>query len=189
MNLHMLNQIRHDDNSPSIVSFQNPPPIPESSKALIGLWTYTRAVSDLLLPTATSVNHNLLVTAWQRCQQVHLHWLPHLELRGIPLKTHGKATKCVSSLHHVNHTHRLTSINNRFNIYIYNHFNKRGFRETTQKLMQEAEIAPDSTPPINTKQVLLFGYAQLCLSLSYPVVNHPYLQVVECILGVVHCEE
>jgi collagen type III alpha len=44
----------------------------------------------------------------------------------------------------------------RFNIYIYDYCNKRGFRETAQKLMVEADIAPDSAPPINAKQGLLF---------------------------------
>ena len=46
----------------------------------------------------------------------------------------------------------------RFNIYIYDYCNKRGFRETAQKLMVEAEIPPDSAPPINAKQGLLFEY-------------------------------
>jgi LisH len=48
----------------------------------------------------------------------------------------------------------------RFNIYIYDYCNKRGFRETAQKLMVEAEIPPDSAPPINAKQGLLFEYVR-----------------------------
>lgn len=45
-----------------------------------------------------------------------------------------------------------------FNIYIYDYCNKRGFRETAQKLMVEAEIPPDSAPPINARQGLLFEW-------------------------------
>jgi len=48
----------------------------------------------------------------------------------------------------------------RFNIYIYDYCNKRGFRETAQKLMVEAEIPPESSPPINAKQGLLFEYVR-----------------------------
>ena len=46
----------------------------------------------------------------------------------------------------------------RFNIYIYDYCNKRGFRKTAHELLAEAEIPPDSTPPINAKQGLLFEY-------------------------------
>jgi LisH len=44
----------------------------------------------------------------------------------------------------------------RFNIYIYDYCSKRGFRKTARELLQEAEIAPDATPPIDARQGLLF---------------------------------
>ncbi|KAH0836851.1 hypothetical protein J3R83DRAFT_8639 [Lanmaoa asiatica] len=45
-----------------------------------------------------------------------------------------------------------------FNIYIYDYCNKRGFRKTARELLTEAEIPPDSAPPINAKQGLLFEW-------------------------------
>ncbi|KAJ7272599.1 hypothetical protein B0H12DRAFT_1228622 [Mycena haematopus] len=45
-----------------------------------------------------------------------------------------------------------------FNIYIYDYCHKRGFRNTARELLREAEIAPDSTPPINARQGLLFEW-------------------------------
>ncbi|KIK93149.1 hypothetical protein PAXRUDRAFT_34206 [Paxillus rubicundulus Ve08.2h10] len=45
-----------------------------------------------------------------------------------------------------------------FNIYIYDYCNKRGFRKTARELLAEAEIPPDSAPPINAKQGLLFEW-------------------------------
>ncbi|KAI6001089.1 hypothetical protein F5J12DRAFT_250392 [Pisolithus orientalis] len=45
-----------------------------------------------------------------------------------------------------------------FNIYIYDYCNKRGFRETAKKLLVEADLTPDSTPPIDAKQGLLFEW-------------------------------
>ncbi|KAJ7282027.1 hypothetical protein C8J57DRAFT_88536, partial [Mycena rebaudengoi] len=45
-----------------------------------------------------------------------------------------------------------------FNIYIYDYCYKRGFRKTARELLQEAEIPPDSTPPINARQGLLFEW-------------------------------
>ncbi|KAF8075199.1 hypothetical protein FPV67DRAFT_620427 [Lyophyllum atratum] len=45
-----------------------------------------------------------------------------------------------------------------FNIYIYDYCFKRGFRKTARELMSEADIAPDSTPPINARQGLLFEW-------------------------------
>ncbi|TFK75047.1 hypothetical protein BDN72DRAFT_853736 [Pluteus cervinus] len=45
-----------------------------------------------------------------------------------------------------------------FNIYIYDYCYKRGFRKTARELLQEAEIPPESTPPINAKQGLLFEW-------------------------------
>jgi hypothetical protein len=69
---------------------------------------------------------------------------------------HGKETRC--SFCPIVATTQLTDVGAsfRFNIYIYDYCNKRGFRETAQKLMAEAEIPPDSAPPINAKQGLLF---------------------------------
>ncbi|KAI6112908.1 hypothetical protein F5141DRAFT_1291450 [Pisolithus sp. B1] len=45
-----------------------------------------------------------------------------------------------------------------FNIYIYDYCNKRGFRETAKKLLQEADLQPDAAPPIDAKQGLLFEW-------------------------------
>ncbi|KAG6836502.1 hypothetical protein H0H93_007431 [Arthromyces matolae] len=45
-----------------------------------------------------------------------------------------------------------------FNIYIYDYCFKRGFRKTARELMAEAEISPDSNPPINARQGLLFEW-------------------------------
>lgn len=44
----------------------------------------------------------------------------------------------------------------RFNIYIYDYCHKRGFKKTARELLLEADIAPESTPPINARQGLLF---------------------------------
>ena len=44
----------------------------------------------------------------------------------------------------------------RFNIYIYDYCLKRGFHKTAHELMLEAQIPPQSSPPINAKQGLLF---------------------------------
>jgi len=44
----------------------------------------------------------------------------------------------------------------RFNIYIYDYCHKRGFKKTAKELLNEANIAPESTPPINARQGLLF---------------------------------
>ncbi|KIK57032.1 hypothetical protein GYMLUDRAFT_173362 [Collybiopsis luxurians FD-317 M1] len=51
-----------------------------------------------------------------------------------------------------------------FNIYIYDYCFKRGFRKTAQELLLEADIPPDSQPPINARQGLLFEYAILDFS-------------------------
>ncbi|KAF5386412.1 hypothetical protein D9757_006677 [Collybiopsis confluens] len=45
-----------------------------------------------------------------------------------------------------------------FNIYIYDYCFKRGFRKTAQELLHEADIPPDSQPPINARQGLLFEW-------------------------------
>lgn len=44
----------------------------------------------------------------------------------------------------------------RFNIYIYDYCTKRGFHKTATELLNEANIPPQSSPPINAKQGLLF---------------------------------
>ncbi len=49
----------------------------------------------------------------------------------------------------------------RFNIYIYDYCYKRGFRKTARELLAEAEIPPDSQPPINARQGLLFECATI----------------------------
>ncbi|TFY65668.1 hypothetical protein EVG20_g5412, partial [Dentipellis fragilis] len=46
----------------------------------------------------------------------------------------------------------------RFNIYIYDYCMKRGYNKTARELVSEAEIPPESTPPINAKQGLLFEW-------------------------------
>lgn len=53
----------------------------------------------------------------------------------------------------------LTMFALRFNIYIHDYCFKRGFRKTARELMTEADIPPDSAPPINARQGLLFEYA------------------------------
>ncbi|KAG6336000.1 hypothetical protein ID866_3095 [Astraeus odoratus] len=45
-----------------------------------------------------------------------------------------------------------------FNIYIYDYCTKRGFNKTAKELLVEAEIPPDSAPPIDAKQGLLFEW-------------------------------
>ncbi|KAF9068433.1 hypothetical protein BDP27DRAFT_1421963 [Rhodocollybia butyracea] len=45
-----------------------------------------------------------------------------------------------------------------FNIYIYDYCFKRGFRKTARELLAEAEIPPESQPPINARQGLLFEW-------------------------------
>ncbi|KAA1470287.1 hypothetical protein DENSPDRAFT_879600 [Dentipellis sp. KUC8613] len=45
-----------------------------------------------------------------------------------------------------------------FNIYIYDYCVKRGYNKTARELVGEAEIPPESTPPINAKQGLLFEW-------------------------------
>ena len=46
----------------------------------------------------------------------------------------------------------------RFNIYILDYCKKRGYRKTASELVIEAEISPDSKPPINAQQGLLFEF-------------------------------
>jgi len=50
----------------------------------------------------------------------------------------------------------MNNLDNRFNIYIYDYCFKRGYRKTARELLAEAEIPPDSIPPINARQGLLF---------------------------------
>lgn len=49
----------------------------------------------------------------------------------------------------------------RFNIYILDYCKKRGFHKTASQLVSEADIAPESKPPINAQQGLLFEYVPL----------------------------
>ena len=44
----------------------------------------------------------------------------------------------------------------RFNIYVYDYCNKRGYRKTARELLHEARLPEDSRPPIDAKQGLLF---------------------------------
>ena len=44
----------------------------------------------------------------------------------------------------------------RFNIYILDYCKKRGYTKTANQLVAEAEIPPESKPPINAQQGLLF---------------------------------
>lgn len=64
----------------------------------------------------------------------------------------GRATRCASAAAGV----VLDSRFHRFNIYIYDYCHKRGFKKTARELLAEADIAPESTPPINARQGLLF---------------------------------
>jgi collagen type III alpha len=54
----------------------------------------------------------------------------------------------------------------RFNIYIYDYCYKRGFRKTARELLAEADISPESTPPINARQGLLFEFVYSLLLAS-----------------------
>ncbi|CCM01331.1 uncharacterized protein FIBRA_03380 [Fibroporia radiculosa] len=45
-----------------------------------------------------------------------------------------------------------------FNIYIYDYCLKRGYTKTAEALVHDAAITPDSQPPINAKQGLLFEW-------------------------------
>jgi hypothetical protein len=54
----------------------------------------------------------------------------------------------------------------RFNIYIHDYCHKRGFHKTARELMTEADIPPESSPPINARQGLLFEYVYAHLSIS-----------------------
>jgi len=69
-----------------------------------------------------------------------------------PLFSHGKATRCV----HLSFCLFPRSPHLRFNIYIYDYCHKRGFKKTARELLIEADIAPESMPPINARQGLLF---------------------------------
>ena len=56
----------------------------------------------------------------------------------------------------------LTPPSPRFNIYILDYCKKRGYRKTANELVAEADISPDSKPPINAQQGLLFEFVPLC---------------------------
>ena len=124
-------------------------------------------------------------------------WLPDHQDRcpspnptlSLPLTRPGRATECPSPLISpfiVYQAHPLP----RFNIYIYDYCNKRGFRKTARELLAEAEIPADSAPPINAKQGLLFESVPPT-SLRWPIASHPSpsSQVVERILGALHSQK
>jgi hypothetical protein len=48
---------------------------------------------------------------------------------------------------------RVESLFNRFHIYIHDYCNKRGYTKTARELVNEADIPPDSQPPINANKV------------------------------------
>lgn len=73
----------------------------------------------------------------------------------------------------------------RFNIYIYDYCNKRGFVKTARELVNEAEIPVESQPPINAKQGLLFEYASYPTELRFLLAHLHFAQVVECFLGII----
>lgn len=50
----------------------------------------------------------------------------------------------------------IAHLHSRFNIYIYDYCHKRGFKKTAKELLIEADIPPESAPPINARQGLLF---------------------------------
>ncbi|KIK04600.1 hypothetical protein K443DRAFT_92990 [Laccaria amethystina LaAM-08-1] len=54
-----------------------------------------------------------------------------------------------------------------FNIYIYDYCFKRGYRKTARELLAEAEIPPESMPPINARQGLLFE----CVFFSFYIIT------------------
>lgn len=70
--------------------------------------------------------------------------------RVINLFSHSRSPRGMHRLCH------LISYVFRFNIYIYDYCHKRGFKKTAKELLSEADIAPESTPPINARQGLLF---------------------------------
>jgi hypothetical protein len=55
-------------------------------------------------------------------------------------------------------------ISSRFNIYIYDYCHKRGYKKTARELLAEASIPPDSHPPIDARQGLLFECAHSSVS-------------------------
>ena len=52
----------------------------------------------------------------------------------------------------------------RFNIYILDYCKKRGYHKTASQLVNEADIPPESKPPINAQQGLLFESVSFSLS-------------------------
>ena len=94
--------------------------------------------------------------------------LPHNNSKSpqIPTKSHGMAIKCSSPFH--TRYLSLTPPSPRFNIYILDYCKKRGYRKTANELVSEADISPDSKPPINAQQGLLFEFVPL-LSLFQPI--------------------
>jgi hypothetical protein len=77
----------------------------------------------------------------------------------------------------------------RFNIYILDYCKKRGYHKTATQLVTEADIPPESKPPINAQQGLLFESVSSLLSLALrsPLIRSS--QVVECLLGSLSSEK
>ncbi|KAF8273142.1 hypothetical protein EI94DRAFT_1564606, partial [Lactarius quietus] len=55
-----------------------------------------------------------------------------------------------------------------FNIYILDYCKKRGYHKTATQLVTEADIPPESKPPINAQQGLLFESAPSLFSFLVP---------------------
>ncbi len=81
----------------------------------------------------------------------------------------------------------------RFNIYIYDYCFKRGYRNTARELLLEADLSPESQPPINAKQGLLFEYAmrfhEYESSSLIPASHLRLVQMVERLLGAIYSQE
>ena len=56
----------------------------------------------------------------------------------------------------------------RFNIYILDYCKKRGYHKTATQLVTEADIPPESKPPINAQQGLLFESVSSPIPFSFP---------------------
>jgi len=70
------------------------------------------------------------------------------------------AIKCLPPFY-LSPTLFLISLRSRFNIYILDYCKKRGYLKTANQLVTEADISPESKPPINAQQGLLFESVSL----------------------------
>ncbi|KAI0289576.1 hypothetical protein BC826DRAFT_914267 [Russula brevipes] len=66
-----------------------------------------------------------------------------------------------------------------FNIYILDYCKKRGYHKTANQLVAEADIPPESKPPINAQQGLLFESVPLYRSLLLSAHSAPIVLVVD----------